>query len=259
MKKAFCVIFTLCLALSCLVLACCGTKTAELSRGSMWLSGTGIPQASDGAAGDYYLDFETGSVYEKTAEGWTVRGNLRNSSAETVTVTFDAGEGKLPEGYLREAAVPKGGSLALPIPVREGYRFLGWFYGNGANRGQANDLTVFARDILLTAEWHKLLVLTVTPGAEQVYVGEGLRFTGFFEGKARESITVYVEKGGQRYPAEECEEWIEQCYVQFTPDNGALQGILTFCAAGEYRIVVCAEENGEQAEVSFSVSVREEI
>jgi microcystin-dependent protein len=43
-----------------------------------WYSGSGAPAGALGAVGDWYLDFATGDVYEKTgASAWTARGNIR--------------------------------------------------------------------------------------------------------------------------------------------------------------------------------------
>jgi len=42
-----------------------------------WYSGTGAPLQSDGALGDWFLNYSNGSVYEKTATAvWTYRMNL---------------------------------------------------------------------------------------------------------------------------------------------------------------------------------------
>ena len=258
MKKIFRISLIVLFALSCLIFSCCRpSSVCAPQSGSAWHSGTGIPDISVGAPGDYYLDFGSGSVYEKTQDGWVIRGNLHTPSAEQkVKITFDPNGGELPSGYVRETSVNKGDALALPIPVREGYRFLGWFYGDGVNGGQANDLTVFSRDILLTAQWHKLPVLTVKADEERIEVGVGVSFTGEYDGTDAAEFTLFIEKDGTREPAANS-LWISQQTIQFTAENGTLRGTLTFSAAGDFRVVLRAEENGEQAEASFTLSVKE--
>lgn len=256
MKKFFTFIQIILLALSCLIFSCCATAPATTAKGSAWLSGSGIPAADAGEVGDYYLDFETSAVYEKTADGWTVRGNLKPTvSEEKVTVTFDANGGELPAGYLRENVLKKGDSFALPVPTRSGYAFLGWFYGEGANGGQADDLTVFARDVLLTAKWRKLHVLSLTSRQTELKLGEGaFQFSGEYDGSEAAKFTLFLEKNGVRDLAEES-GWVSQPIFRFLAEEKSLNGVLNFLETGNYRVIVVAEEDGEQTEASITISV----
>lgn len=242
-----------------LIFSCCATAPAVTGRGAAWLSGSGIPAADVGETGDYYLDFDTSAVYEKTAEGWTIRGDLRQTeAAETVTVTFDANGGELPAGYLRENTLEKGDSFALPVPTRAGHEFLGWFYGEGANGGQASDLTVFARDVLLTAKWRKLHTLTLKSEQTTVKIGEDVfLFTGEYDGSRDAKFTLFLEKNGERFPVDDSNGWATQSAIRFTAENGTFSGVVSFSQAGNYRFYVVAEENGERTEASIAVSVTE--
>lgn len=261
MKKLFRIMIFALLSCICFALPACATQTMAAPEGAAWHSGTGIPNPSEGKSGDYYLDFETGSVYEKTTDGWTIRGTLHSSETassdpEQVSVTFDANGGELPSGYLRETTLSKGNSMALPVPTRPGYRFLGWFYGEGANGGQANDLTVFARDILLTAKWQKIHVLTLTSGQTVVLTGEGFTFHGEYDGSEAAQFSLFLEHGGLRLPIEDADEFVSQSMFQFAPENGTLYGVLAFPKAGEYRFVLVAEEDGDHVEATLPISVR---
>lgn len=260
MKRLFRTALLLLFVLSCLVFSCCATPSATEQNGSVWYSGTDMPSASEGAAGDYYIDFSSGTVYEKTANGWTICGTLPVSGTDSgqgqVKITFDADGGELPNGYLREMSVEKGDSLALPVPTRAGYRFLGWFYGAGVNGGQATDLTVFARDTLLTAKWQKLRVVTLTAEQPHVSVGEGFLFAGEYDGTDTARFTLFLERAGVRVSVGEVPDLITQYVLQFNAENGTLRGAITFSEAGEYRVVLVAEEDGGSAEASLAVSVK---
>src|SRR5690606_14907003 len=49
----------------------------KLGQAVTWRSGNGAPAGSLGNVGDFYLDEQTGNVYEKTgASTWTLRANI---------------------------------------------------------------------------------------------------------------------------------------------------------------------------------------
>ena len=51
---------------------------AEVVDGSIWHSGTGAPSGALGKVTDWYIDTDTGDIYEKTSVStWTLRGNLK--------------------------------------------------------------------------------------------------------------------------------------------------------------------------------------
>jgi hypothetical protein len=49
-----------------------------------WWGGTGVPAATLGRAGDWYLDYGTGDVYEKLAAGWTKQANIKGPPGQGV-------------------------------------------------------------------------------------------------------------------------------------------------------------------------------
>ena len=251
-----------------------GRNGTDGSDGTVWYSGNGTPASALGKTGDYYLDFTDGSVYEKTSSGWTKRGELKAEAPkdgsdedsggtpeggdgselkETVTIVFDEGN-----GIRQEQKITKGESLDLPIPVREGYVFLGWFYGTGVNAGQANDLTSFTRDITLTAKWREKYTMTAY-GSESTdaKIGKYLSLTAAYNGTSNAEYKLYVEKDGSRRDLEDAEEWVSgsSFNVEAGQDCYMLYCSLVFKEAGEYRVIFSATEDGDRAEVIFEVTV----
>ena len=241
MKKSFRKLFICLSAALCLLFSGCATPANDVPRASRWHSGEHVPEVTLGEEGDYYLDFSTGSVYEKTAEGWTVRGELTvRQPEEQVTVTFDANGGTLPGE--RERVLGKGEGMALPVPERDGYRFLGWFYGEGANGGQANDLTAFTRDVLLTAKWRRLHVVTLVSSSAKTALGESFSFEGNYDGTDAATFSLYLEKEGVRHLADDRLSWISQHGLRFNVADGS---------------ILVAAEGEDEAEAELNVSVEE--
>lgn len=74
----------------------------------------------------------------------------------TVEVTFDAGEGQLPEGAPETQQVTIGGTITkLPEPARTGYEFKGWF--DGEDEFEAGKTPVTA-PVTLAAKWEPVSV-----------------------------------------------------------------------------------------------------
>lgn len=88
-----------------------------------------------------------------------------------ITVTFDAAEGTLPDGGT-SVTVEHGHAIGtLPVPVREGYRFDGWY----AEETLVTAETVFygaARTVTLTAHWIEQIDITFDAGEGGLIVGE---------------------------------------------------------------------------------------
>ena len=248
-----------------------GESGRDGSDGTVWYSGNGTPASALGKTGDYYLDFTDGSVYEKTASGWTKRGELKSEASEggsssvseapeggsglrqTVTIVFDEGNGKR-----YEQTIIKGESMDLPIPVREGYVFLGWFYGTGVNVGQANDLTSFSRDTTLTVKWREKYTMTVYGNeSADVQIGKYISLTAAYNGTANAEYKLYVEKDGEKRDFDDASEWISN--PSFSVDIGR-DGYMLYCSlafkeAGEYFVYLSATEDGDRVEVIFKVTV----
>ena len=69
----------------------------------------------------------------------------------TYTLTFEAGEGQFPGGEENVAKVTAryGAEITIPVPVREGYGFAGWYRGDA----KFESATMPAENLTLTAKW----------------------------------------------------------------------------------------------------------
>ena len=96
--------------------------------------------------------------YEKSEEEWIedlVNGRLKD--IEYVTITFVVNGGHIMGDYGPvDMGVIKGNTADLPIPVRSGYRFLGWVSGYTVNDGHFTNFIPVVRDITLYAEWEEV-------------------------------------------------------------------------------------------------------
>lgn len=54
-----------------------GEDGEDGADGATWISGEGAPEAADGKNGDFYLDTESFTVYNKSADTWTVVGSIK--------------------------------------------------------------------------------------------------------------------------------------------------------------------------------------
>lgn len=78
--------------------------------------------------------------------GW--QQNVEPGS-EYWTITFDPSEGSVSQTSMQ---CPKGGSITLPEPQRDGYDFSGWYIGN-EKVGDAGEEYAPSEDVTLTAQW----------------------------------------------------------------------------------------------------------
>ncbi len=67
-------------------------------------------------------------------------------------LTFDSTGGN----FIEPIKVENGSVVVLPIPIKEGHKFLGWFTGDGPNDIQLNDFTPIFRDVNVLASWKKI-------------------------------------------------------------------------------------------------------
>lgn len=234
-----------------------GDAGKDGSSGALWHSGEGAPPSDLGNIGDYYLDFLKGGIYEKLQTGWQMRGDIHyDGDRNYITVTFDTAGGTLPEGAKRETNVIKGGVCDLPVPVKEGFTFLGWFCGEGINAAQADALTVFSRDTVLTARWRQNYTFTLQPCGDCA-VGESVPIIGELIGPADAEISLYLEKNGRKTLAKDSPYVIDfELEIQKTQDGMELFGYMELCESGEYRLTAVAEYGGEtvQAECVFRIN-----
>ena len=54
-----------------------GEKGETGKPGSVWFNGAGAPTQETGSDGDYYLDSETGDVYNKVSNAWSKVANIK--------------------------------------------------------------------------------------------------------------------------------------------------------------------------------------
>ncbi len=97
----------------------------------------------------YYPD------YEKTEEEWIddlVNGRL--ATVEKVKITFELNGGQ----GISEMEVVKGRTVDLPLPSRCGYRFLGWYSGDGVFDGKFTHFLPVVKDLTLYAKWELIIL-----------------------------------------------------------------------------------------------------
>lgn len=115
---------------------------------------------------------------------------------ETHVVTFAIEEGEyLPKDTASTITVNYGDVIVLPVPLKPGYVFKGWFTGESVNDGQWLNHTAVFDDITLKARWEKEVytlpsTVKVVTGAKETYyyedrvtvepvLAEGKTFAGY--------------------------------------------------------------------------------
>ena len=150
----------------------------RVTRMPTWLKGDTLPDDErDGIAGDFYYDSRRQIIYTKVGEDpedvtkgyWMEVARLQREEQEFCSVTFDAGKGSIPgyeayetaEGYLFDK-IPYGKYFLdkypkIPVPVLEGYTFLGWYrsFETGIGEVPFNDFVQVCSDMKLYAKWQK--------------------------------------------------------------------------------------------------------
>ena len=119
------------------------------------LKGTdGLNGENGQSAFEIYLD--SNPTYTGDVDQWL--NDLTNgkfSDSEWYTITFDLMGGLMTEPLNEEVVALA--SLDLPLPVKEGYVFKGWFTGSGINDGQFMNSTPISRDMILYARWEEAI------------------------------------------------------------------------------------------------------
>ena len=54
-----------------------------ITSGAPWYNGSGVPSAGLGSNGDYYLDYDTGDLYYKSAGAWSNIGSVLGPTGAT--------------------------------------------------------------------------------------------------------------------------------------------------------------------------------
>lgn len=148
------------------------SQVIYLDRFPTWLSGTTLPNDSEGIVGDFYFDTRRQVIYTKVDdEGgsyWKEVARLNSEQNNKATVTFDPVNGTIPgfETYEVQGKyvfeVNYGHYFlddypAMPTPVLEGYTFKGWYrnFITGVGEVQFNDFVQITGDLTLYAKWEK--------------------------------------------------------------------------------------------------------
>ena len=89
--------------------------------------------------------------YEGTLEEWLEI--ISSEIFKEYTVVFDLNGGTGTEDFVRKVTVRSGHSVALTIPERTGYNFLGWYIGEGANEAKFDADDRVSHNMTLKAKW----------------------------------------------------------------------------------------------------------
>ena len=238
-----------------------GEQGEKGEDGATWLFGEGVPSAELGKNGDFYFDTQALDIYVKVLGVWGKVGTFREEREE-IEITFDAGAGRLPDEIPTIQKIFKGDCLDLPVPKREGYVFLGWYYGTGVNAGKATDFTPFMRDVTLTAHWREAYHLSFyNSGYESAPKGMSLSCIGTYDGTKAATFTIYLERNGERKSAAEALDWVAPDFsiaLQGEPGNWMIIVELQIMVAGEFNVILQVEEDGAPLEESFLITVTEQ-
>ena len=138
-------------------------KFSKPENPNEWYSGYGNPSSTLGKNGDYYFDLNGNDIYHKIDGIWIIVVNFEDEETLcSVKFELNANDAFLPEGhnYKLYYAIPKGSNFAsngtaVPIPVRNGYTFNGWYTSQTPSvvHGSFNDLTIVSNDLTLYANW----------------------------------------------------------------------------------------------------------
>lgn len=136
---------------------------------SKWLSGSSIPETSEGEEGDYYFDTYHKVIYTKESNSWieVIRFEDREEICRIKFNLNDTTDGGLPAKMPQDAKLTylvrkntyfdSNGYGAIPIPTRVGYSFKGWYKTKsiGVTTAPLTDFTVILTDLELYAIWEK--------------------------------------------------------------------------------------------------------
>lgn len=135
---------------------------------NQWFTGSSAPTISTGKNGDFYFDVYHNNIYVKQADKWVLVIDF-DDDEETYAVRFDLNDSSdepasMPAGSLLEYHLTRGsyfaadGNYTIPIPMRMGYIFDGWYTSKIITpvTGQFTDLTPVFADLTLYAHWTKI-------------------------------------------------------------------------------------------------------
>lgn len=130
-----------------------GEDTGVLAEGAQGSQGDPGQDGQDGHDGITPHIGENGNWYIGDQDtGVSASGYIN----KTYQITFFPNGGTLPEDFTMTMEVHSGHYIHdLPVPTKAGYRFLGWFTGNGVNDGQFTTTTPVFSDMNLIARWEE--------------------------------------------------------------------------------------------------------
>lgn len=154
------------------------TETFEFDRPTdpaTWYSYDRMPSSSEGKDGDYWFNIDPAekAIYVKVDGVWVEVVRFEDKDT-TYSVVFDANGGKVRTQGTQEASrvtyrVKHGrylssanGNPSVPIPVRDGYKFLGWYTKKVFALGEEYTLTAFTdltpvcSNLTLYARWEEI-------------------------------------------------------------------------------------------------------
>lgn len=127
-----------------------------------WTTGSEAPSNTVGENGDFYFDIYHKNIYVKENGSWSLIVSLSSDDIK-YTVRFDLndeGDAVMPTGSLMEYRITRGmyfdaEGYSLPIPVRPGYDFMGWYRTKVVTpvNGAFTDITPVFNDLVLFANW----------------------------------------------------------------------------------------------------------
>lgn len=187
-------------------------------------------------------DVNAETAFGEEYEGKTV--TLVAVWVEQVTITFNVDGGTLPQGAQSSIVIDKDGTLAeLPVPVKDGQNFVGWF--NGTSQATLSD--TYAENTELVAHWEaktEYSNITFAPDGGTIAETEGITITGGAGTKQIESGTAIgtlpqVSKEGYRFVG-----WAQPDGTVVSAETIISQAHITLTAQWKLQTVITYAPNG---------------
>lgn len=141
-------------------------QTIEFDKPSpnKWLTGITVPETSLGSEGDFYLNTNSGDIYQKIGSSWVklFTMNIEQNISYTVNFHIDESNGEywpVDAKVLNSIRVVSGNNISdlqsYSKPLKDGYTFTGWYTSKVEDpyAGKFDDLTSVNRDLDLYPHW----------------------------------------------------------------------------------------------------------
>jgi len=138
-----------------------GDTGAQGPQGEKGDTGAQGPKGDKGDTGlsAYEIYKQYNPTYTGTEEEWI--NDYVNGTLTQYTVTFDLNGGTAAAGFSASVTANYGKTIALTVPERAGYTFLGWYTGDTAVDGIFTTTDIVTSDLDLVARW-RINTFTVT-------------------------------------------------------------------------------------------------